>query len=150
MKNIIYYFLFLSVIMFMGSIFADKMLEIEPCELCLVQRSIWISAFIFILLALFIENRILAYIIMSIFIVSALVAFYHFSVQMEWIESRCSADLRGSSKADFFEALDAVSCKEVTLSILGMPVTLINSIISSITACFWYSYVLKKNLFKSK
>lgn len=140
MKQLSFLFIALSAFMFFGSIIADKVFGIAPCELCLVQRYIWGSLLLISCIQKLYPKPFMNYLFLAILVISAGAALYHFSVQMEWLTSHCKADLRGSSMANFYDSLQKKSCKEVSWAIFGIPITLINFTISAAAAFIWAAY----------
>ena len=112
----------------------------EPCNLCLIERIPYISALILISL-IFILNKfekVIAGILLLLFIFGAVVSFYHFGIEQGFFSESLVCDLGNSQPLNKEELLnqlkktEIVSCKDVTFRFLGLSLATINTVISLI------------------
>ena len=112
----------------------------EPCKLCLYQRIPYFLAILLIIKIFFFKKyeKITLLILSLIFVVSAVLAFYHFGIEQGLFNESlaCTAqDLsKILSKEQLMEQLkqNTVSCKDVSFKILGLSLAAINTIFSLI------------------
>ena len=112
----------------------------KPCNLCLIERIPYISALILISL-IFILNKfqkVIASILMLLFVFGAVVSFYHVGIEQGFFSESLVCDLGNSQPINKEELLnqlkktEIVSCKDVTFRFLGLSLATINTIISII------------------
>jgi len=111
----------------------------KPCNLCLIERIPYISALILISL-IFILNKfqkVIASILLLLFIFGAVVSFYHVGIEQGFFNESLVCDLGASSEnlsseelLKQLESKTAVSCKDVTFRFFGLSLATINTIIS--------------------
>ena len=112
----------------------------QPCKLCIYQRIPYIlSIFLIIELIFFKKNEKTTLLLLSlIFIISAILAFYHFGIEQGFFTESfvCkSADFSQTlTKDQLLEELKqkTISCKDVSFKILGFSLASINIIFSLI------------------
>ena len=110
----------------------------EPCKLCLYQRIPYFLAILLIIKILFFKKyeKITLLILSLIFIGSTALAFYHFGIEQGFFNESlaCTApDLSKTlSKEQLMELLkqNSISCKDVSIRILGLSLAAINTIFS--------------------
>jgi disulfide bond formation protein DsbB len=110
----------------------------EPCKLCIYERiPYFLSILLLIKILLFKKyEKITLFILFLIFIASAVLAFYHFGIEQGFFSESfvCKAgDLSGTlSKEQLLEQLNKynISCKEVSIRVLGLSLATINTILS--------------------
>jgi len=110
----------------------------EPCKLCIYERiPYFLSILLLIKIFLFKKyEKITLFILFLIFIASAVLAFYHFGIEQGFFSESfvCKAgDLSGTlSKEQLLEQLNKynISCKEVSIRVLGLSLATINTILS--------------------
>jgi disulfide bond formation protein DsbB len=110
----------------------------EPCKLCIYERiPYFLSILLLIKILLFKKyEKITLFILFLIFTVSAVLAFYHFGIEQGFFNESfvCKAgDLSGTlSKEQLLEQLNKynISCKEVSIRVLGLSLATINTILS--------------------
>ena len=134
--NSILVFSFLSLVI---AYFIQYKLGHKPCNLCLIERIPYISALILISL-IFILNKfqkVLASILMLLFIFGAVVSVYHVGIEQglfsESLVCESGASIENLSSEELlkqFESKTAVSCKDVTFRFFGLSLATINTIIS--------------------
>ena len=112
----------------------------QPCKLCLYERipyflSILLIAKIFLIRG---YEKVTLLILSLIFIISSILAFYHFGIEQGFFSESlvCSTgDLsKILSKEELLQQLkqNSISCKDVSFRILGLSLAVINTIFSLI------------------
>jgi len=110
----------------------------QPCKLCIYQRIPYIlSIFLIIELIFFKKNEKTTLLLLSlIFIISAILAFYHFGIEQEFFTESFVCESASFSeiltKDQLLEQLkqNAISCKDVNFKVLGLSLASINVIFS--------------------
>jgi len=110
----------------------------EPCKLCLYERvPYFLSALLMIKIFFFKKyEKITLLILFLVFMISALLAFYHFGIEQGFFDESfvCNVEsqLKILSKENLLKELNKniVSCKDVTFRILGLSLAAINTILS--------------------
>ena len=132
--------LIFSILSLSIAYFIQYVLGHKPCNLCLIERIPYIASIILISL-IFIINRfekIIATIILLLFIFGSMVSFYHFGIEQGFFSESLVCDLENNtnlSKEQLLKQLESssiVSCKDVTFRVLGLSLATINTIISII------------------
>ena len=132
---LIFSILSLSIAYFIQYVFGHK-----PCNLCLIERIPYIASVILISLIFIINKfeKIIAIIILLLFIFGAIISFYHFGIEQGFFSESLVCDLGDNkklSKEQLLKQLESssiVSCKDVTFRVLGLSLATINTIISII------------------
>ena len=138
--------LILVVILFFVSLVLISAFVIEygfdhqPCKLCLYERIPYFLSILLIIKILFIKKyeRVTLLALSLIFIGSATLAFYHFSIEQGFVSESFVCETRNLSetlsKEQLLEQLkqNNISCKDVSFRILGMSLAAINTIFSLI------------------
>jgi len=110
----------------------------EPCKLCLYERIPYFLSILLIIKILFIKKyeKITLLILFLVFMSSTVLAFYHFGIEQSFFSESLactSEDLSKTlSKEELLEQLkqNSISCKNVSLRILGLSLAAINTIFS--------------------
>ena len=110
----------------------------EPCKLCLYERIPYFLSMLLIMKIIFIKKyeKITLLILFLVFMSSAVLAFYHFGIEQGFFNESLactSGDLSKTlSKEELLEQLkqNSISCKNVSLRILGLSLAAINTIFS--------------------
>ena len=148
--------LILIVILFFVSLVLISAFVIEyglnhqPCKLCLYERIPYILSILLIIKILFVKKyeKITLFILFLIFIASAVLAFYHFGIEQGFFSESfvCKVgDLSGTlSKEQLLEQLNknSISCKEVSIRVLGLSLATINTILSIILSVIFLKLFL--------
>ena len=122
----------------------------EPCKLCIYERiPYFLSILLLIKILLFKKyEKITLFILFLIFTASAVLAFYHFGIEQGFFSESfvCKAgDLSGTlSKEQLLEQLNKynISCKEVSIRVLGLSLATINTILSIILSVIFLKLFL--------
>ena len=150
-NNILLIFLFFIILASLITAFIIQYgLGHQPCKLCIYQRIPYIlSIFLIIELIFFKKNEKTTLLLLSlIFIISTILAFYHFGIEQEFfIESFVceSANFSESlTKDQLLEQLkqNAISCKDVSFKVLGLSLASINVIFSLVLSVIFLKLFL--------
>ena len=110
----------------------------RPCELCIYERIPYFLSVLLIAKIFFIKtyDKITLFILSLVFIVSSVLAFYHFGIEQGFFsESLVCANENFSeilTKDELLKQLskNTISCKDVSIRILGFSLAAINTIFS--------------------
>ena len=130
--------LFIVSLILISAFVIEYILGHQPCKLCIYERIPYILSILLIIKILFFKKyeKITLFILFLIFIASAVLAFYHFGIEQGFFSESfvCTAgDLSGTlSKEQLLEQLNKynISCKEVSIRVLGLSLAAINTILS--------------------
>jgi disulfide bond formation protein DsbB len=122
----------------------------EPCKLCLYERIPYFLSILLIIKILFIKKyeKITLLILFLVFMSSAALAFYHFGIEQGFFSETLactSGDLSKTlSKEELLEQLkqNTISCKDVSLRILGLSLAAINVIFSLVLSVLFIKLFL--------
>ena len=131
----------ISLVSIVSAFYIEYYLGHQPCNLCLIERIPYISALILISL-IFILNKfqkVIAGILLLLFIFGAVVSFYHVGIEQGFFSESLVCDLGASSEnlsskelLKQLESKTAVSCKDVTFRFFGLSLATINTVISTL------------------
>ena len=110
----------------------------QPCKLCLYERipyflSILLIAKIFLIRG---YEKVTLLILSLIFIISSILAFYHFGIEQGFFKESLACAVKNLSenltKEDLLKELsqNTISCKDVSFNIFGISLATINTIFS--------------------
>jgi len=110
----------------------------QPCKLCLYERIPYFLSILLIVKLLFIKGyeKMTLLILSLIFIVSSILAFYHFGIEQGFFKESLSCATKNLSDALTKEELlkqlnqNIISCKDVSFRIFGLSLAAINTIFS--------------------
>ena len=110
----------------------------QPCKLCLYERIPYYLSILLIVKLLFIKGyeKMTLLILSLIFIVSSILAFYHFGIEQGFFKESLSCATKNLSDALTKEELlkqlnqNIISCKDVSFRIFGLSLAAINTIFS--------------------
>ena len=121
-----------SCIVLVLSFLTQYVWKIEPCRLCKLQRLPYFLL-MFVPLLRNIKYHILQVVILSLFLVSALLAAYHLLVIGGFVKDLCAVPSQIGTIDNFMEMLDAhVPCSKAEWRVLGVPVAGYNLLISMV------------------
>ena len=135
-------FLFIILIFISFVLISAFIIEYEfnhqPCKLCLYERipyflSILLIAKIFLIRG---YEKITLLILSLIFIISSILAFYHFGIEQGFFKESLACAVENLSKdltkEDLLKELsqNSISCKDVSFNIFGISLAAINTIFS--------------------
>ena len=128
----------ISTISLLGAVFIENVLEQSPCRLCLYQRIPYlISIFICFFGFNYYKNFLWMYLLLMLFIISAILSGYHVGIENSIFEefSGCTSEnINITNKLDLLNNLKKTmpSCKNVDFKLFGLSLATINLIISLI------------------
>ena len=128
----------ISIISLLGAVFIENVLEQSPCRLCLYQRIPYlISIFICFFGFNYYKNFLWMYLLLILFIISAILSGYHVGIENGIFEefSGCTSEnINITNKLDLLNNLKKTmpSCKNVDFKLFGLSLATINLIISLI------------------
>jgi len=129
--------IFISLVL-ISAFLIEYRLGRQPCKLCLYERIPYFLSILLITKIFFIKGyeKITLLILSIIFIISFILAFYHFGIEQGFFSESLactSGDLsKILSKDELLEQLkqNSISCKDVSFRILGLSLAAINTIFS--------------------
>ena len=128
----------ISIISLLGAVFIENVLEQSPCRLCLYQRIPYlISIFICFFGFNYYKNFLWMYLLLILFIISAILSGYHVGIENSIFEefSGCTSEnINITNKLDLLNSLKKTmpSCKNIDFKLFGLSLATINLIISLI------------------
>ena len=137
-KKFLFTILILISLVLISTFLIEYKLGHQPCKLCLYERiPYFVSAFLIIKI-LFIKGfqKLTLFILFLIFLISSILAFYHFGIEQGFFNESyvCEAGnlSKSLSKEELLEQLklDIVSCKDVSFRAFGLSLATINTILS--------------------
>ena len=136
-KILISLLIFISFLLFLAFLI-EYGLGHEPCKLCLYQRIPYFISIILIGGIFFIKKyeKTILILLFFTFIVSGILAFYHFGIEQGFFNESLACttgDLsKILSKEELLEQLKQqnISCKDVSFRVLGLSLAAINTIFS--------------------
>ena len=139
-KLILSLMLIFSIFAIFAAYFIQYVLGHKPCNLCLIERLPYFFSIIIISICLFTQKfeKITLIILSLIFLIAALLSFYHFGIEQGIIKESLVCDLKNQNNELSKEALlnqlkeMPVSCKDVTFKIFGLSLATFNIFISII------------------
>ena len=150
--NNIFLIVILAIIslMIISALIIQYWLGHEPCKLCLYQRIPYFLSMLLIIKILFIKKyeKITLLILFLVFMSSTALAFYHFGIEQGFFSESLactSGDLSKTlSKEELLEQLkqNTISCKDVSLRILGLSLAAINTIFSLVLSVIFIKLFL--------
>jgi len=129
--------IFISLILVFAFIIEYK-LGHQPCKLCLYERIPYFLSIFLIIKIFFVKiyEKITLLILSLVFIISSVLAFYHFGIEQGFFKETLVCTTGNVSetltKEDLLEQLkqNAISCKDVSFKIFGFSLAAINTIFS--------------------
>jgi disulfide bond formation protein DsbB len=134
-----------SFLSFSSSLFAQYFFDIEPCNLCIAQRYIHVLIFVVSTLLIFPkEKKWLKQTLLILFLISSLVAFYHFAIQKGVLQDYCSLGPSVKTKEAFKALLKKpISCSKISWTFLGFSVAFWNGLSSLIISALFFKKIKK-------
>ena len=138
-NNILLIFLLLTIsTSLIAAFIIQYWLGHQPCRLCIYQRIPYILSIFFIIELIFLKkNEKTTLLLLSlIFIISTILAFYHFGIEQgfftESIVCESTSFSEALTKDELLEQFkkNPISCKDVNFTVLGFSLASINVIIS--------------------
>ena len=129
--------IFLSFVL-LAALIIEYGLNHQPCKLCVYERIPYYLSILLIVKLLFIKGyeKMTLLTLSLIFIVSSILAFYHFGIEQGFFKESLSCATKNLSDALTKEELlkqlnqNIISCKDVSFRIFGLSLAAINTIFS--------------------
>ena len=140
-NNIILIIIFLIILLsIISALIIEHTLGHKPCSLCIYERVPYFLSVLLMIKIFFFKKyeKIVLFILCLVFMISALLAFYHFGIEQGFFKESlvCNLDsiIANLPKEDLLKELQqqTVSCKDVNFRIFGLSLATINTIISLI------------------
>ena len=150
-KNILNFLLVFSVFSILFAFYVEYVLGHKPCNLCLLQRIPYVLTIILIIIVTIFKNlqRLVFLLLSLIFLLGTLLSLYHVGIEQGLISESfvCvdNVDTSITDKAEILKQLEnkAVSCKDVTFTIIGASLASINTFISLVITIITISIFIK-------
>ena len=129
--------IFISLVLVLTYVIEYK-LDHQPCKLCLYERIPYFLSILLIVKIFFIKTykKATLLVLFLVFVISSALAFYHFGIEQGFFDETltCTAPelSKTLSKEQLLEQLkqNSISCKDVSLRVLGLSLAAINTIFS--------------------
>ena len=139
-KKILFSILMFIFFVLVSAFIIEYRLGHQPCKLCLYERIPYFLSALLILKIFFIKGyeKITLLILSLIFIISSILAFYHFGIEVGFFKESLACNIETSSQSVSKEQLlkqlneNALSCKNVSFKIFGLSLAAINTVFSAI------------------
>ena len=139
-NNLNFFFLFSCSIILLVVYYLEYFLDLKPCILCIYQRIPYFFAIFLAIIFLFLEDykfqKIFYYLYSITFLLSLLLAIYHFGIENNFWSAFTSCEINDSyikDKSNLKEYLlekEFVSCSKVNFTLFGISLASYNIIIS--------------------
>jgi len=137
-KKILFNLLIFITFILASAFVIEYGLDHQPCRLCLYERIPYFLSILLIVKIFFIESyeKITLLILALIFIISSLLAFYHFGIEQGFFKESLACSVENFSETLTKEELmkklkeNTISCKDVSFKIFGFSLAAINTIFS--------------------
>ena len=150
-KKIYLSILIISILTLTSAYFIEYFLGYQPCNLCLLERIPYALSIIIILANFKIKfnDKHALLVLITIFVVSALLSIYHLGIEQGLIEETfvCSTkDNLNLNKEQLLQELQKmnISCKNVSFTIFGLSLTTYNILLSVIISATLIKIYAKK------
>ena len=139
-KKILFILLiFITLVLVLAFVIEHKF-DQNPCKLCIYQRVPYFLAILLLAKTFFIDGyeKVTLLILFLVFIISSILGFYHFGIEEGFFEESLVCKTENFSdtltKHDLLKKLseNSISCKDVSIRILGFSLAAINTIFSII------------------
>ena len=136
-KILVSVFIFIVVVT-ISAFIIEYQLNYQPCKLCIYERVPYFLSIALIIKIFFVNKyqKITLLILSLVFIISSILAFYHFGIEQGFFKESpvCTTkDLSETlTKEEILEQLNksSISCKDVSFTIFGLSLATINTIFS--------------------
>ena len=150
-KIILNFLLVFSVFSILFAFYVEHVLGHKPCNLCILQRFPYIASIILIVIVTIFKNfqRLVFLLLSLIFLLGTLLSLYHVGIEQGLISESfvCgdNVDTSITDKAEILRQLEnkAVSCKDITFTIIGTSLATINTFISLVITIITLSIFIK-------
>ena len=149
-KKFLFTLLILNILILVLAYIIEYILDHKPCNLCLYERIPYFLSILLIVKIFFFKTfeRTTLFILSVVFIISSILAFYHFGIEQGFFKESLACTITDSSntlsKEQLLEQLkqNNISCKNVSFRILGLSLAAINTIFSIILSVIFMKLFL--------
>jgi disulfide bond formation protein DsbB len=137
-KKFLFTTLVLISLVLISAFVIEYKMDHKPCRLCLYERIPYFLAVFLIIKIFFIRSyeKLTLLILFLVFMVSSVLAFYHFGIEQGFFEESFACTVGNFSetlsKEEILEQLkqNTISCKDVSFKVLGLSLAAINAVFS--------------------
>ena len=146
-QNIVLIYILIIISLSLISVFIiEFVLDHEPCKLCVYQRIPYVISILLISTILFLKKykKIILFLLLIIFVISSILAFYHFGIEQGFFNESmlCESNnsLKALNKEELLKQLEQtnISCKDVSFRIFGLSLATINTIFSIVLSVIFF------------
>ena len=146
-QNIVLTYVLIIISLSLISVFIiEFVLGHKPCKLCVYQRIPYIISILLISTILFLKKykKIILFLLLVIFVISSILAFYHFGIEQGFFNESmlCESNnsLKALNKEELLKQLEQtnISCKDVSFRIFGLSLATINTIFSIVLSVIFF------------
>ena len=149
-KKFLFAILIFIFLVLVSAFLIEYKLGHQPCKLCLYERVPYFASIFLIAKIFFIKRyeRATLLILFLVFIISSVLAFYHFGIEQDFFKESLACTTTNLSenltKEELLKQLDqnTISCKDVSFRMFGFSLAAINTIFSvALSAIFARMYI---------
>ena len=129
-----------SILSILYAIYVENYLGFKPCKLCLFQRIPLVMTLIISIIGIYFnKNSYILILLLTVFIISALISGYHFGIENNFfneILGCTSNNLNEINKSEILKSLNIIpnDCKDVNFRVFGQSLSSLN-FLSSFIVC---------------
>ena len=127
-----------SILSILYAIYVENYLGFKPCKLCLFQRIPLVMTLIISIIGIYFnKNNYILILLLTVFIISALISGYHFGIENNFfneILGCTSNNLNEINKSEILKSLNIIpnDCKDVNFRLFGQSLSSLNFLSSFI------------------
>ena len=127
-----------SILSILYAIYVENYLGFKPCKLCLFQRIPLVMTLIISIIGIYFnKNNYILILLLTVFIISALISGYHFGIENNFfneILGCTSNNLNEINKSEILKSLNIIpnDCKDVNFRVFGQSLSSLNFLSSFI------------------
>ena len=149
-KKNLFIILIIIVLVLISTFVIEYKLGFQPCKLCLYERIPYFISILLISKIFFTKSyeRLTLLLLSLVFIISSILAFYHFGIEQGFFKESLSSTTGNLSETLTKEELltqlseNTISCKDVNFRIFGLSLATINTIFSiALTVIFMRLFI---------
>ena len=149
-KKNLFIILIIIVLVLISTFVIEYKLGFQPCKLCLYERIPYFISILLISKIFFTKSyeRLTLLLLSLVFIISSILAFYHFGIEQGFFKESLSCTTGNLSETLTKEELlkqlseNTISCKDVNFRIFGLSLATINTIFSiALTVIFMRLFI---------
>ena len=149
-KKNLFIILIIIVLVLISTFVIEYKLGFQPCKLCLYERIPYFISILLISKIFFTKSyeRLTLLLLSLVFIISSILAFYHFGIEQGFFKEALSCTTGNLSETLTKEGVlkqlseNTISCKDVNFRIFGLSLATINTIFSiALTVIFMRLFI---------